>query len=240
MASSSSVRFIAVVVASFALVPFENFALWGYFFQRPSMANELKAVSAFRGLSLFRIRDGGLSIEGRNLATSTAKATRICKDSTNECLSERLILAIANQGHLYDVPDVDEMMVKNAWKLGAERIVGRRRNYLDRTTRLPVAGWAFRYGDAGGTERLLLSYFTGEYSSDRHIYGESLFDVVDGRLVARRQFHFTVDIAGVEYLTPRVLLFVNIFALSCAALAGGMVRGRLKIHTSGETDEASR
>lgn len=196
------------------------------------MATELKSATEVFGISIFDVLRGTVVPRAKDFPASVRKADKICSSSSNECLAERLILALDRKWQDVPLQDVSHSLIEEAWStLTRERLlptpIGRRLV----GSNIPIAGWAFHFRTMQG-ERILIAYFTGEISNDRHRYAEVLFNVTKEGLVLLRGNEYFVEMAGTEFLTWQVFLMFNLIGASMVcilAVAARHVMARQKL-----------
>lgn len=216
-------RILSLVVISALFAVVQNKLLWGYWWQRPSMAHSLNGIDKLVGIS--SLPPGSLS-QGSSTPGATANALAPCRPVSNECLEGRLLLAL--DGHATEAAEMQPALLSQVWvKEEADRPLPLATDASIRTTVRPESGLGIHFFK-GSEEYVLVAYRSSEAANDRYVYSEAMYRLTGGKLTLVDEDRFYYEVAGFESIDWRVLWPLDLVVLSVLWLLAEVIRRRVR------------
>jgi hypothetical protein len=239
MTIKSAVSWLVIMAFTAATLSLlENRLLWGFWYTRPSLVENLKGMDELCGVSvLFFEPDLSIKLGPRSELDSMAQ---FCSRPINECIEGSLLVQLRRDKRPpQSVPEVNPEILDLAWEHMRSDILFREGKDSRHPAHSghPVRGLAVHFRESGESY-ILLSYRTSEISEDRHMYLETLLRLPgNNKVVVVRSISFFFEIAGLEFLTVEKLFPINFLLISTLFI---LTRWLWSLHERRDGKAASR
>jgi hypothetical protein len=212
---------------SYALALVQNRALWGFWFNRPTLTEALQDATELLGVSGLRFDDMGLPVSSSATRSRLIELVpEVCNpanvDKGYYCLEHRLLLALMERfGELEQVSDVDPMVLSITWQ--RYRTEGWRPSTAPGYRGSPHIGLALHFRK-GSQDYVILAYESSEIAGDRYAYGEALYRLTRPFPMLVREHRLFYEVAGAEAWGTPILTVINAILLTSGSLLVMLVR----------------